>query len=437
MITPAEARPGRLLVVTDLERLGPIVKECFSPNPISGVRSYLQGIAEIPRAPTRAVLVGFDPECRDPEKAIAAMKAVSGNAPLVICCEPAYESAARGLLEHGADDYIIFPPDAHDLERVLHLPAKSTQRRWIEAPEVLPAPSAEELARLAELYPHLGEVTPGLLDKMAGLMCCAVNAESATILVDGMTGRVGRGEEGRSGATLVEPIRRGEQRVGQLRIGKSRSGGFSHEDTVKLRHYGVLLGRLLESAAQARGWREMAHTDDLTQLPNRRRLMAFLEETLSIAEKNRSTVTVLVFDIDDFKRYNDRYGHDAGDQILRDIGRLFIQCSREQDLVARYGGDEFVVVFWDAEGPRTVGSHHPKEVIRVVERFREEIKKHTFTRLGPEATGCLTLSGGLAQFPWQGRTAEQLIEAADTALLQAKQAGKNRLWLIGSGDVSS
>ena len=198
-----------------------------------------------------------------------------------------------------------------------------------------------------------------------------------------------------------------------------------------------MLGRLLESAAQARGWREMAHTDDMTQLPNRRRLMAFLEETLSIAEKNRSTVTVLVFDIDDFKRYNDRYGHDAGDQILRDIGRLFIQCSREQDLVARYGGDEFVVVFWDAEGPRTVGSHHPKEVIRVVERFREEIKKHTFTRLGPEATGCLTLSGGLAQFPWQGRTGEQLIEAADKALLQAQQAGKNRFWLIGSGDVSS
>ncbi len=437
MIQAAETSPGRLLVVTDLDRLGPIVKDCFAPNPINGVRTYLQGIAEIPRQPTRAILVGYDPSCRTPERAIAAIKAVAGSAtPVVICCEPAYEDVGRRLLDHGADDYIIFPPDPRDLEQALNLPARQTQRRWIETPAVAPVPSAEELARLAELMPRLGEISPATLDAMAALVRCALNAESVTVVLDGLTGRVGQGDEGRSTAALIEPIVRGEQRAGQLRVGRSRAGGFTHEDTAKLRHYGVLFGRMLEGAERARQWRDLACTDDLTDLPNRRRLMSFLEDKLVVAEQARSTVTVLIFDIDDFKRYNDTYGHDAGDQILRDIGNLFRKCSREHDLVARYGGDEFVVVFWDAEGPREVGSHHPIDVIKVLQRFRDTLAKHTFTRLGPEATGCLTISGGLAQFPWQGRTGADLIEAADQALLQAKTAGKNRFWLIGSGDVT-
>lgn len=437
MIRPAEPQSGRLIVVFDIDRLGPIVRDCFAPNPISGVRTYLQGIAEIPRRPTRAVLVGYDPQCRSPEQAVAAIKAVAGDAPVVVCCEPAYETAVRRLLDHGADDYVVFPPDARDLERALGIPCRQTTDRWIETPTSVPVPSAEELARLADLLPRLGEADPTTLRAMAALVACALNAESATVVVDSLTGEVGQGSEGRSDATLVEPICRDEQRVGQIRVGASRAGGYSHEDTAKLRHYGVLFGRMLESAQRSSKWRDLANTDDLTGLPNRRRVMSFIEEKMAAAEKARSTVTVLIFDIDDFKQYNDRYGHDAGDEILRDIGKLFVQCCREHDLVARYGGDEFVVVFWDAEGPRTLGSHHPKEILGILQRFRERLKEHIFTRLGVAATGRLTISGGLAQFPWQGRTGPELVEAADGALMQAKAAGKNRFWLIGSGDVSA
>ncbi|HVP13296.1 MAG TPA: GGDEF domain-containing protein [Phycisphaerae bacterium] len=424
----------RLLVVTDLDRLGPIVRDCFAPHRIVGVRSYLAGIVEIVRAPTRAILVGFDPACRRPEAAIAAMKSVAGEAPVVFCCEPPYESLGRKLLEHGADDYVIFPPEALDLERSLRIPSRHTQQRWIETPSVAPIPTAEELARLADVLPRLTAGDPSALDAMAALICTALNAETVTIVLQGRTGRAGPTTDLGARPILVEPIVESETRIGQIRVGASRGGGFTHEDSAKLRHYGVLFGRLVEGARKAEQWRRLAETDDLTGLPNRRRLMQFLNEKIALAAKTRTTLTVLYFDIDDFKRYNDRYGHDAGDEILCDIGHLFVKCTRDSDMVARYGGDEFVVVFWDPEGPRTVGSHHPERVMQIVERFRDALKKHTFNRLGSEATGCLTISGGLAHYPWDSQTGPELIEVADRALLQAKEAGKNRFWVIGDAE---
>jgi diguanylate cyclase (GGDEF)-like protein len=431
---PVVTADPRLLVVTDLDRLGPIVRDCFAPNRIVGVRSYLAGIVEIARAPTRAILVGHDVSCRRPEAAIAAMKSVARETPVVFCCEPAYEHLGRKLLEHGADDYVIFPPEAIDLERALRIPSRNTQQRWIDTPLVAPVPTAEELARLADVLPRLTSCDPSVLDAMAALICTALNAEGVTVVLQGRTGRAGLGLDVAARPVLVEPIVESEQRIGQIRVGASRVGGFTHEDTAKLRHYGVLFGRLVEGAGRAEQWRKLAETDDLTGLPNRRRLMQFLNDKVALAEKTRTTLTVLYFDIDDFKRYNDRYGHDAGDEILCDIGHLFVKCTRDSDMVSRYGGDEFVVVFWDPEGPRTAGSQHPERVMQIVERFREALKKHTFTRLGPEATGCLTISGGIAHYPWDGRTGPELVEIADHALLQAKAAGKNRFWVIGDGD---
>ena len=427
----------RLLVIGDLDRLGPIVRQCFAPLPIIGVRGYLAGIAEIRRSPTRAVLVGYDTTYRKVDSAVAAMKSVAGEIPLVLCCDPVHEPACRRLRGCGADDYLIFPPEPAELERALGLPTKETQRRWLERAESPPTPTAEELARLADVLPRLAAGERDTLDAMAALVCAALNAESAAVLLDGRTGQAGSSREDRFDAVLVDPICEDEQRVGQIRVGRSRVGGFTPADTAKLRHYAVLFGRMTAGARRAEQWRRLAMTDDLTGLANRRRLFEFLDEKLALATKARSTVTVLYFDIDDFKRYNDKYGHEAGDEILRDIGHLFVKCSRESDMVARYGGDEFVVVFWDPGGPRLLGSRHPEAVLDVVKRFRETLRKHTFSRLGLEATGCLTISGGIAHFPWDAHTAMELIETADHALLRAKAAGKNRFWVVGDGDVGA
>ncbi|HWL93550.1 MAG TPA: GGDEF domain-containing protein [Phycisphaerae bacterium] len=438
--TNGSGRDPRLLIIHDLDRLGPVVRDCFAPRPISGVRSYLAGIAEIPRAKTQAVLLGHDRGCRNIEAAVAAIKNAAGpKVPVIFCCEPVYEFVGRKLLEHGADDYVIFPPEPLELERALRVATRATQRHLIESNNTGgPLPSIEELTRLAELLPRLSKPDAKRLSAMAALVAEAVNADWATVSADGKMGRAGRGSARSDAPVLVEMIVEGEQRVGQIRVGpKVGADSYAEDDKQKLRHYGSLLGRLLEGARRADGWRKLALTDDLTGLPNRRHLLAFLKEKLGVARKERMTLSLLVFDIDDFKKYNDQYGHDAGDEILVEVGRLFAGCCRKTDLVSRYGGDEFVVVFWDPEGPRTMGSTPPRGVLQVLQRFRTALQTHKFGRLGPDAVGCLTISGGLVHFPWQATTTTGLLEAADRALLQAKEAGKNRFWLVGRGDVTA
>jgi len=169
----------------------------------------------------------------------------------------------------------------------------------------------------------------------------------------------------------------------------------------------------------------MAMHDELTGAWNRRYFQRFLSMALNRATGDRSTVTLLLFDVDDFKRYNDRYGHAAGDDILRETVKLMQAVVREQDIVARIGGDEFAVIFWDAEAPRRANSRHPADIAKVCERFRKAIAAHKFPKLGAEALGTLTISGGLANFPWDGATPDELMAKADAMALQSKQQGKN------------
>ena len=100
------------------------------------------------------------------------------------------------------------------------------------------------------------------------------------------------------------------------------------------------------------GLQRLAITDDLTGLANGRYFRQFLAKIVEKARMKRFLVTLFLFDIDNFKRYNDQFGHGVGDDILKQTANLMRRCVRDHDLVARISGDEFAVVFWDKEGPR-------------------------------------------------------------------------------------
>jgi len=185
---------------------------------------------------------------------------------------------------------------------------------------------------------------------------------------------------------------------------------------------------------------ELATTDELTGLKNRRYTREFGRQIIELARKTAGNVSLLIFDIDDFKRYNDVYGHSAGDEILRETAILIKRCCRSHDVVGRIGGDEFAVIFWD--GPklkskkvrqerRSALTDHPKEPLFIVNRFRDQISKAELHCLGSAGKGVLTISGGLAGFPADSSSIEQLFERADNALLEAKRSGKNRIYLVG------
>jgi len=185
---------------------------------------------------------------------------------------------------------------------------------------------------------------------------------------------------------------------------------------------------------------KLATIDDLTGLKNRRYVMEFCRQIIEYARQRNGRVTILMFDLDDFKRYNDIVGHLAGDEILRQVAVLLNRCSRSHDVVGRIGGDEFVVIFWDdpkiisaqiESERRSLQKEHPKEAIFIARRLQTELKKAKLPLLGTEGRGVLTISGGLASFPRDGSTAEQLFVQVDKALLEAKKSGKNRIYIVG------
>jgi len=171
--------------------------------------------------------------------------------------------------------------------------------------------------------------------------------------------------------------------------------------------------------------RDAAFRDSLTGAWNRRYFEYFLPTAIDKARERRHDVTLMVYDIDDFKTYNDRFGHAAGDEILRETVRLMLSVIRPTDRVCRIGGDEFAVIFDDPRGPRSGVAHPSISINDIAARFQREVCAHRFPKLADEAPSTLTISGGLATFPWDGADAETLLQHADELALQSKRQGKN------------
>ena len=162
----------------------------------------------------------------------------------------------------------------------------------------------------------------------------------------------------------------------------------------------------------------LATTDELTGLANYRQLQQRLDAEVARATRYEKHLSLLMLDADDFKGFNDAFGHIAGDRALADMGAILGSCLREVDLSARYGGEEFAVVLpeTDASGAYVVA-----------EKVREAIESHLFGDEAEGRTSHLTVSVGLATFPTHADSKETLLREADDALYRAKSGGKNRI----------
>ncbi|MCB0221368.1 MAG: diguanylate cyclase [Chrysiogenetes bacterium] len=160
----------------------------------------------------------------------------------------------------------------------------------------------------------------------------------------------------------------------------------------------------------------LATTDGLTGLCNHRTFQERLDEELRRAQRTERPLSVVLTDIDHFKKFNDTYGHPVGDAVLRHLSRIYRQSIRDMDLVARYGGEEFVFVFPETRLAR---------VKDVCERIRKNVAR-TKLREG-ELELSITISLGIACFPDHAATKSDLIECADKALYRAKETGRNRV----------
>ncbi len=421
----------QLLVVCDPGDVAGYLRRRYTHFNVSVTPTYLAGIAALAGSPARGLVVGVDPNARKLENAVAGLRKAAGDKTrIVLCCRPSGEPAARRVLSAGANDYLIYPPRGDELDKALGLTVQRTGGEPI--PTLVPdetAPTWEEIAGLANVLAGLGDGRQPLLDRLCRWVADAMRAADVQIVTPDETAVVG---DQAMEATLVEAITAGGRHLGEILVGPRHKQPYTLAEAEKLRHYGRMIAHLLDAAEQQQRWQSLAMMDEASQLPNRRYLMHALEHLLQRAAQQRFRVTVLVLDLDGFKHFNDTYGHAAGDQILYEAGQLFRKHCRQHDIVARYGGDEFVLVFWDADEPRIAGSTHPTDVLQILRRIKKDLHEHTFPKLGPEATGCITLSGGLASFPWDAHDAQGLIDKADAALLQAKQAGKNRIYLVGT-----
>ncbi len=199
--------------------------------------------------------------------------------------------------------------------------------------------------------------------------------------------------------------------VGVLNVESDQLDGFSENDLGLMTAVGSQLASNLEVAQLHDRLKREASHDPLTRLFNRRLFLDRLEEEIARAQQNALPFSIIFLDVDELKRINDTYGHLAGDALLREVANALMDAVRGEDLVARYGGDEFVLLL-----PSTGAS----AAASVSQRITDGIARHRFMA-GRELLEIPGVSLGVATFPDQGRTVEQLLAAADATLYEQKR----------------
>jgi len=217
---------------------------------------------------------------------------------------------------------------------------------------------------------------------------------------------------------IVSPFHQKRNVVGVIGIFSFENKQFTIKDLNLLRKVSAPTSLLVENAILFDRTKILSITDSLTQLYNRRHFEEKLHKVLALGHEKSAKISLCIADVDFFKYYNDLNGHQEGDTVLRKIAEMLKQGVKGSDIVGRYGGEEFIIIFPDTDKERAA---------KICENIRQKIKDYQFFNEKDQPNGDLTVSFGVATYPDDAKTPEQLIKQADFALYRAKEMGKNRV----------
>jgi len=215
---------------------------------------------------------------------------------------------------------------------------------------------------------------------------------------------------------LILPLLVREDPVGTLALAAKRAHAFNPAVRPTLQVLSNQLAVALANAESVRRLEELATTDGLTGCLNKRAFLEELTRRFKVAERFGKKLSLIVTDIDHFKRVNDNHGHAVGDHVIRGLGEILRQLKRETDIVGRFGGEEFCILCEETDA---------RGAMLLAERVREQLKQREFESEGGKVK--VTCSLGVAEFPHDARSDTQLFELADRALYAAKQGGRDRV----------
>lgn len=229
---------------------------------------------------------------------------------------------------------------------------------------------------------------------------------------------------------LAMPMLWDNQVLGVISFASRKWNAFTRQDIEVLNLFSSRAALALNNASNYKVVHTMSYLDELTGLSNYRALIDLLVKKIEAAEQNEESLSLLMIDIDHFKEINDSYGHLSGNQVLRELASLLAKYTRAEDLVFRFGGEEFVVII--PQGTEELA-------YEIAERIREKVAEHNFvlteTFDKDVETIKLTVSIGIATYPDQAQSYNDLIRFSDRALYYgAKKKGRNKVAIYRRSD---